>query len=84
MRLLLLLLATASATSEDSPSAAQLAACEVSATPLSCYFNAVETGPGVWKWRQYFSAYEKHFARFRGTRIRGSHQSARPSVPSPH
>lgn len=27
-------------------------------------------GPGMWKWRHYFEIYERHFARFRGTRVR--------------
>ena len=35
--------------------------------PLKKYFDALETGPGLWKWDHYWNIYEKHLARFRGT-----------------
>lgn len=34
--------------------------------PFRAYFDSVNTGPGIWKWRHYFDIYERHFARFRG------------------
>ena len=33
------------------------------------YFDGVKTGPGVWKWRNYFDVYERHLSRFRGTDV---------------
>ena len=35
----------------ESPTQAQLSECAASETPLRCYFDAVASGPGVWKWR---------------------------------
>jgi methyltransferase family protein len=32
--------------------------------PLREYFDAHETGRGVWKWLHYFDAYHRHFAKF--------------------
>src|SRR5262249_23770001 len=34
--------------------------------PLSAHFDAVTTGPGIWKWRHYFPAYHRPLERFRG------------------
>ena len=36
------------------------------ANPFRAYFDVVEEGPGIWKWRHYFDLYERHFSRFRG------------------
>jgi hypothetical protein len=36
---------------------------------LLSYFENHKKGPGIWKWLQYFDAYELHFARFRGTKV---------------
>ncbi len=36
---------------------------------LEAYFDAHETGPGITKWRHYFSIYERHFAKFRGREV---------------
>jgi len=35
-------------------------------TELEQFFDA-NTGPGLWKWRHYFTIYDKHLSRFRGT-----------------
>ena len=37
-----------------------------SAGRLEQYFDANREGPGIWKWRQYFDAYERHLAKFVG------------------
>jgi hypothetical protein len=40
------------------------------AAPLSdlrALFEANLEGPGIWKWMHYFSAYEEHLGRYRGT-----------------
>ena len=42
----------------------------LSQSPLEAYFDQVQEGPGVWKWRHYFDLYDKHFKRFRGTSVR--------------
>jgi SAM-dependent methyltransferase len=34
--------------------------------PLGQYFDALSTGPGVWKWRHYFEIYHQHFQKFVG------------------
>jgi hypothetical protein len=34
---------------------------------LERYFNKNTAGPGIWKWRHYFDAYEEHFGKFRNT-----------------
>lgn len=34
--------------------------------PFLAYFESVKAGPGVWKWRHYFDAYDRHFSRFIG------------------
>lgn len=34
---------------------------------LEEYFDANETGPGIWKWRHYFDVYHQHFEKFVGT-----------------
>jgi hypothetical protein len=31
---------------------------------LEQFFDAHTEGPGIWKWRHYFAAYERHLARF--------------------
>lgn len=36
---------------------------------LESYFNRNTTGPGIWKWRHYFSAYQRHLDRFVGTSL---------------
>jgi SAM-dependent methyltransferase len=36
------------------------------ANPLETHFDALSTGPGLWKWRHYFDIYHAHFSRFRG------------------
>jgi hypothetical protein len=33
---------------------------------LEQYFDAVTDGPGIWKWRHYFDAYQRHLHRFVG------------------
>ena len=33
---------------------------------LERYYGGVEEGPGVWKWQQYFDAYERHLSKFVG------------------
>ena len=30
------------------------------------YFDSVEEGPGIWKWRHYFDIYERHLKKFVG------------------
>jgi cephalosporin hydroxylase len=39
------------------------------AQPLTNYFDAYASGPGIWKWRHYLPAYEHHFAKFVGTDV---------------
>lgn len=34
-------------------------------TDLERYFNGVQFGPGIWKWKHYFEIYDHHFSRFR-------------------
>lgn len=34
---------------------------------LEAYFDSIDDGPGVWKWRHYFPIYERHLAKFVGT-----------------
>lgn len=36
---------------------------------LESWFDAHTEGPGVWKWRHYFPAYERHLAKFRGKEV---------------
>lgn len=36
---------------------------------LENWFDAHAEGPGVWKWRHYFPAYERHLGRFRGQEV---------------
>jgi len=38
-------------------------------TVMEEYFDNVTHGPGLWKWRHYFSVYEHHLKRFRGTDV---------------
>lgn len=35
-------------------------------SPLEAYFDAHTEGPGIFKWRHYFSIYDRHLSRFRG------------------
>jgi hypothetical protein len=37
--------------------------------PLEEYFDAVVEGPGIWKWRHYFSIYHRHLAKFVGHEV---------------
>lgn len=39
------------------------------ANPLEEYFDAVANGPGVWKWRHYFSIYHRHLSKFVGQEV---------------
>lgn len=32
---------------------------------LQRYFDGIQTGPGIWKWKHYFEAYDRHFSKFR-------------------
>jgi Methyltransferase domain len=36
---------------------------------IETYFNAHQTGPGIWKWQHYFDIYERHFAKLVGRPI---------------
>lgn len=36
-------------------------------TDLERFFDANTVGAGLWKWRHYFTIYDKHISRFRGT-----------------
>jgi hypothetical protein len=36
---------------------------------LEKYFDAVESGPGIWKWRHYFEIYDRHFKKFRNKEV---------------
>jgi hypothetical protein len=43
---------------------------EASSTPapqsdLERYFDGIQSGPGIWKWRHYFEVYDRHFSKFR-------------------
>jgi hypothetical protein len=37
--------------------------------PLEDYFDSNTTGPGIWKWRHYFPAYDRHLSRFRDAEV---------------
>lgn len=37
--------------------------------PLEGYFDGVTEGPGIWKWRHYFSIYHRHLAKFVGHEV---------------
>lgn len=37
-----------------------------SSNDLRTYFDAVESGPGIWKWMHYFDIYHRHLEKFRG------------------
>jgi hypothetical protein len=39
------------------------------ANPLREYFEALEEGPGIWKWLHYFEVYERHFRKFVGQEV---------------
>jgi hypothetical protein len=36
---------------------------------LEAYFDANQSGPGIWKWRHYFEIYDRHFAKFVGKNV---------------
>ena len=36
---------------------------------LEVYFDGVDEGPGIWKWRHYFDIYHRHFQRFVGHEV---------------
>ncbi len=36
---------------------------------LEVYFDAHETGRGIWKWRHYFDIYHRHFRKFIGQEV---------------
>jgi hypothetical protein len=43
---------------------------EASPTPspqndLQRYFDGIQSGPGIWKWKHYFEVYDRHFSKFR-------------------
>lgn len=43
---------------------------EASLTPspqndLQRYFDGIQSGPGIWKWKHYFDVYDRHFSKFR-------------------
>ena len=50
-----------------------LAEAEASSTPpqsdLQHYFDGIQTGPGIWKWKHYFEVYERHFSKFRNNPV---------------
>ena len=37
--------------------------------PLRAYFDALEEGPGVWKWLHYFDLYHRHLHKFVGRQV---------------
>jgi len=39
---------------------------EAATNPLRADFDALKTGPGVWKWLHYFDLYHRHLQKFRG------------------
>ena len=45
---------------------ANVAAREPATNRLATFFEQRKTGPGIFKWRQYFDAYERHFHPFVG------------------
>jgi len=40
-----------------------------SRNPLREYFDAHETGRGIWKWTHYFEIYHRHFSKFIGREV---------------
>lgn len=42
---------------------------QTKANPLEAYFDANAEGRGIWKWRHYFEAYHRHFAKFIGKEV---------------
>src|SRR5882672_3941746 len=38
--------------------------------PLRSWFDAHDSGHGVWKWEHYFDVYHRHFAKFVGRDVR--------------
>ncbi len=42
---------------------------QTSTNPLREYFNAHETGKGIWKWDHYFDIYHDHFKKFIGKEV---------------
>ena len=51
------------------PDLAPAAAPDDRPNPLEAYFDSVTEGPGVWKWRHYFSIYHRHLAKFIGQEV---------------
>jgi hypothetical protein len=45
------------------------APASAAANRLECFFDARNTGRGIWKWRHYFEIYERHFRRFCNTEV---------------
>jgi hypothetical protein len=37
--------------------------------PLRAYFDAHDSGPGIWKWLHYFDVYDRHFRKFVGKEV---------------
>src|SRR5262245_25797837 len=52
-----------------SPPPASAAGGSGSSGALRDYFRSHDSGRGIYKWTHYFEIYERHFARFRGTRV---------------
>jgi cephalosporin hydroxylase len=42
---------------------------QTSTNALEEYFDAHDTGPGIWKWRHYFPVYDRHLSKFRGREV---------------
>ena len=40
-----------------------------SSNPLRAYFDALQEGPGLWKWLHYFEIYHRHLKRFFGHHV---------------
>ena len=39
------------------------------ANDLQRYFDNVQSGHGIWKWRHYFEIYDRHFSKFRNKQV---------------
>lgn len=42
---------------------------DVFSNPLKDFFDAQETGRGIWKWIHYFEIYQRHFSKFVGKSV---------------
>ncbi len=54
---------------DDSGPAAPLISVEestIESNPLRAFFEARQTGRGIWKWNHYFDIYHRHFSKFVG------------------